>query len=370
MGCRIYGNLPLLLLALSMLLASCGNGQFIDQIEIVQTAGYDKDDRKVLTSVLIGDYMEKEKTKVKLLTATSTNSYDMMPLLNFKTNKPIEYGQMRMMVFGKDYAKQNMGSILNFLAKDVSISGNLQLAVANERASELLAATIPTHDPLFIMNMIIQNAEKANLPHSDLQTILFHFYDEGRDVFLPFISLDNKKNAQTEGIVLFNDRKGVKFIQQKGNMDALWLKMLIENGKNGSLELPLENSNHEHESVAFLRVITSKASFKNKTTMNGSQYTYSVKVNITAKVVLKGIPERYAGSDLAPLQTKLEKYLSEQLEQFIRSCCEEGIDPVGFGSFFRSKIRGWNASEFYAAYPSMKSTVSAKVKIIKSGIQK
>ncbi|MCM3626538.1 hypothetical protein M3194_04045 [Paenibacillus glycanilyticus] len=342
----------------------------IDQIELVQTAGYDMDDQKVLTSILIGDYSEKEKTRVKLLTTTSNNSYDMIPLLNFKTNNPIEYGQMRMMVFGEDYAQRNIGPILKFLGQDVSISGNLQLAVANNKAAELLAATIPAHDPLFLMDMILQNSDKANLPHSDLQSILYNFYDEGRDVFLPHLSLDKDKNALSDGIVLFKDGSGGKLVQHKGNKEALWLKMLLENGKNGTLELPMEDVNNKREPFAFMQIVTSKASFKNKTTMIGTQPSYAVDVKLTAKVVLKGIPDQNSGADGTLLQTKLEKYISDELEQFIRFCCKAGIDPVGFGSFFRGKVRGWSASEFYAAYPSMKSNVTANVQILKSGTQK
>lgn|GEM_PF-2452664 len=370
MGCRINGGLPLLLLALGILLASCSNEEVIDQIELVQTAGYDLDNDNVLTSILIGDYSVKEKTSMKLLKTTSSNSYDMIPLHNFKANHPIEYGQMRMVVFGKDYAHQNIGPILKFLSKDVSISGNLQLAVADHTANDLLAATIPTHDPLFLMEMLIQNSKKANLPHTDLQTILFNFYDEGRDVFLPHIAIDQEKNAQLDGIVLFKDGKNGKLIQQKGNTDSLWLKMLIENGKNGTFTLPLDDSKKDRESSAFVQIATSKASFKNKSTTIASQVSYAVDINITAKAVIKGMPDRYADLDSSQLQMKLEKYLSDEVEQFIQSCRHADIDPVGFGSFFRSKIRGWTAPAFYAAYPDMKSHVTTKIKLVQYGSQK
>lgn len=155
----------------------------------------------------------------------------MIPLLNLKSYNPIKYGQMRMMLFGADYATHNIGPILKFLAQDVSISGNLNLGVSKNKASELLTASIPSHDPLFLMKMINQNSDTANLPHTDLQTTLYNFFDEGRDTYLPLLSWDADKKPQIDGIVLFKDDKDGKLISQKGNEDALWLKMLVENSK-------------------------------------------------------------------------------------------------------------------------------------------
>ncbi|MFC5451479.1 Ger(x)C family spore germination protein [Paenibacillus aestuarii] len=360
-------NSSLLFLVMSILLASCSNRQVINQIELVQTAGFDLDNKEVLSSALIGEYNEKEKTSVKLLKATSNNSYDMIQLLNLKSNYPIKYGQMRMMLFGEAYATHNIGPLLKYLAQDVSISGNLNLAVSKNKASELLAATIPTHDPLFLMKMIIQNSDTANLPHTDLQTTLFNFFDEGRDMYLPLLSWDANKKTLVEGIVLFKDDKDGKLILQKGNEEALWLKMLVENSKNGTFMYPLDDANNENENFALVQIMESKTNFTSKPVQADPRRIYALDININAKLQIKGgLPH----TENNPLQNKLETYISGKMEHFIQSCLSANIDPVGFGSFFRSKIRGWNASEFYEVYPSMKTNVITKVQIVKAGIKK
>ncbi|SDO88877.1 germination protein, Ger(x)C family [Paenibacillus sp. yr247] len=367
MGFRKKWSCYLFFFAMSMLLTSCNNSQVINQIELVQTAGFDLDNQTVLSSALIGEYKEKEKTNVKLLKTISNNSYNMIPLLNLKSNNPIKYGQMRMMLFGADYATHNIGPILKFLAQDVSISGNLNLAVSKNKASELLAATIPAHDPLFLMKMINQNSDTANLPYTDLQTTLYNFFDEGRDTYLPLFSWDADKKPQIDGIVLFKDDKDGKLISQKSNEDALWLKMLVENSKNGNFMFPLEDAKNDNEKYAFVQIIESKTNFTPIPTKAVSQQLYGLDININVKLQIKGTLPITENNQL---QTMLETYISKELEHFIQSCLSANIDPVGFGSFLRSKTRGWNASEFYEVYPSMKTNVITKVQIVKAGIQK
>ncbi|MZQ83323.1 Ger(x)C family spore germination protein [Paenibacillus sp. 5J-6] len=357
----------LLYLALSFLLASCSDGQVINQIELVQTAGFDLDNQKVLTSALIGEYKEKEKTNIKLLRATSDNSYNMIQLLNLKSYYPIKYGQMRMMLFGENYATHNIGPILKYLSQDVSISGNLNLAVSRNKASELLSATISAHDPLFLMKMITQNSDTANLPHTDLQTTLYNFFDEGRDTYLPLLSWDANKKPQVDGIALFKDGKNGKLISQHGNQDALWLKMLVENSKNGTFMFPLENAKSENEKFALVQVMESKTNFISKPANAVSQRLHVLEIHINTKLQVKGT---LLDTENNQLQAKLETYISEEIKHFIQPCLSANVDPVGFGSFFRSKTRGWNASEFYEAYPSMKTNVTTKVQLVKAGIQK
>lgn len=92
----------------AMALTSCvlavgctSNQQIINKIQLVQTAGYDKVGNRSLCSVITSSYTEKGKVNAQVLLTESDSSFDMIPRLNTKTSKTIQYGQMGMVIFSK-----------------------------------------------------------------------------------------------------------------------------------------------------------------------------------------------------------------------------------------------------------------------------
>jgi Ger(x)C family germination protein len=302
---------------------------------------------------------------VQILETVSESSYDMIPRLQTKSNKTIQYGQMRMVLFGSDYAKKGIGPILGSFSRDSKITSRLQMGVTDKEASEMLAATIKSHDSLFLMNMIEKNTESGNLPRLNFHTILYSYYGAGRDFFLPYF-VTERDLIKLDGIALFKEDKWVATV---GIREVFIVKMLTENSRNGSFMIPLRGSDSEQYDYVLMRSISSKASYR----VISSDSTPAVSISIKIKASVKDIPDSVrlkSRQDLSLLEHKLEEKLRKETEDFISLCHSKKVDPLGFGDLFRSKSRSWNEEQFQAAYSMMKVTIKFDLDIIQTGIGK
>ncbi|MFC3799524.1 Ger(x)C family spore germination protein [Cohnella sp. GCM10012308] len=350
------------LFTMTLVLGGCCSSQIVDRISLVQTVGYDRQEGKILTSLLVGEYTEEDKTKVKLLEAESNNSFDMVPLLNKETNKPIEYGQMRLMMFGRSYAEQGIANVLKILSRDVKIQNRCLLAVSDTTAREAMAATADSDDTLFLMNMIAQNTRTAELPGKNLQEVMYGYYGEGRDFFLPYITMDSRHKPQAGGVALF---KGDRIVAVAKGAETLYLKLLSEKTRAGMLLVPLEQKGGADQYL-LLRILNSRPSWTLRT--NGS--VPSFKIALHMKVGIKSIAETIRledDSQAAKLEQTIERFIETGMSDFIEKCQKLGIDPAGFGDYVRTHRRSWDSEAFYAAYPTMKAEVRVNAKLMQSG---
>lgn len=347
---------------LTLALCGCGSSQIVDRISLVQTAGYDRQDGKIVTSMLIGEYTEQDKTKVKLLETDSYNSYDMVPLLNRQTNKPIEYGQMKLMLFGKAYAEHGISHVLRMLSRDVKVQNRCLLAVADTSARETMAATADSDDTLFLTNMIEQNSRTAELPGKNLQEVMYGYYGEGRDFYLPYITMNSHRRPQAGGIALFKEDRMVAVA--KGT-EMLYLKLLSEKTRAGMLLVPLE-AKEGSDQYLLLRILNSRPSWTLRT--DGPAPSFRIALHMT--VGIKSISDSIKIEDVsqaAHMERTIERFIQNGLSEFIAKCQKLRIDPAGFGDYARTHRRHWDGDAFYAAYPTMKTEVRVRAKLMQSG---
>ncbi|NBD26889.1 Ger(x)C family spore germination protein [Paenibacillus glycinis] len=344
-------------------LSACSNQQIINKINLAQTGSYDLAGDRVKTAVVIGEYFKKGETKIVLLDTESRTAFDMIPKLHAKSHKTVQYGQLRMIMFGRSFAGQGIGSILENFFRDSKVSSKLQLAVAEGEASKLLAATLRSNDPLYAMNLIEDNMRYGNLPHRAFQDTLFDYFGEGRDFYLPSLALD-RGELNIGGIALF---KGEAYRDRIGINEAFILKLLVENARDGSYTMPVPNARPEEALV--IRCISSKTRMR----LLRKAPVPAVELGVKLNVVLKDIPRSLrvaTDRDLARLESGLEQELKGSITAFIARCVKLDVDPVGFGDFVRSRTRGWKEKPFYAAYPSLRTDVKVDLRITQAGVGK
>ncbi|AZN39753.1 Ger(x)C family spore germination protein [Paenibacillus albus] len=357
------GCMGMILVLSCFLISSCGVRRIVDQITMAQSLGYDLDGKRVRSTLLFGDYSEKEKTNIKILSAESISSMDTFQLLNTKSKHSIHAGQMGLVIFGKEYAKQGIGSVMTRLFKEPYISSQLQLAVAGTNAAELLSSTVKTHDTSFIMNMIEQSEQWGNLPKVNLQTSLYNYYGAGRDLFLPYFIMEGG-TVKIDGIALFKDDK---FVTNVDIRDAFVLKLLTENARNGSILMPLKKSGSLPDDYILMKSITSKRTFQ----LVSREPSPAILIKIKMKVSVRDKPEYLrleSKEELSAFEQKLTAYLVKKSEAFISLCKSKQIDPIGLGDFVRSKSRRWNERDFQSSYPSLKTVIRIDLTIVQTSL--
>ncbi|MDQ1913688.1 Ger(x)C family spore germination protein [Paenibacillus sp. GD4] len=364
-GAMFYRVIRLLLIVfLSIGLTACTPNNIVNKIELIQTIGFDTSRTGVKSTVLVSRYMEKGQPDLQLLDTESNSIYDTVPRLNTKTPQPIEYGQLRMVLFGKHFSENGVSNELESLIRDPKISSRLQLAVADRDASELMEIIRKSKKPYFLSDMIEQNMKSGNVPSSNLHTSLFNFYGEGRDMFLPRVTVE-RGNVKIDGLVLFRNDKKAAEIDIK---DTFLLKMLIEDSKGGSYMVPLESILADSKPNEFILVnsIHSKAKYS----INSTNLVPTVSIHLRMQVSVTDITSRIdlmSQETLLELEKNMGLFFQSKASALLSFCKKNHVDPIGLGDFIRSRSTQWNAEHYNEIYSELTTNVSVEVKIVNTG---
>ncbi|RCW49462.1 Ger(x)C family spore germination protein [Paenibacillus prosopidis] len=353
----------IILIVISCNLTACTNQKIVDDIKIIQTIGYDLEGNNVKSTVLYPSFEKKGETNVQLLDTKSNSYYDIMPRLNTKTNTPIEYGQLGMVLFGKSFSEKGIEAVIHSICRDAQVGSRVQLGVAEKEAAEILQMSMKFHVPYYIAGMINQNIDNGNLPEVNLQTFLFDFYGEGQDPFLPYMITERGK-IKIGGLVLFKHDKYKTNISIK---KAFILKMLIENSKNGSYLLPLKEPRNQNEDYILMNSVNSRTTYK----VNEIYPVPSIAISLKLEAQVKDVPDHIdllREEQLRKLEKEMEAHFVQEIQDFITLCKNNMVDPIGFGDLLRSKSKVWSEQSFESIYPKLKTSVSVHIEIIQTGV--
>ncbi|MFS0871999.1 Ger(x)C family spore germination protein [Paenibacillus xylanilyticus] len=355
-----------------LLLSSCQDTSIVNEISLVLTSAYDRKDNQIHNSVLIGEYTDKDKSDVELLEIDSTNSFDVMPRMNMQAKEPIEYGQLRMMVLGKAYANHGIGDILRVLSHNTRVSRRMQFAVAEGKALDIIKASIPAHDPLYLMKLIEQNSNFANLPHFNLHQTLFQYFSKGQDIYLPRLRLNDQGKVALDGLVVFKGEKAELLLSEE---EGLCLKLLTEDAKNGKFLAPInqlegaqKQASETTENSALIRILSS--SVKHGMASEPPATTLNTTIHINASVIKASRNDfLLSGKQMKELETEMKSHLESKINQLIRKCQKENVDPVAYGEYVRSRTHHWSHEKFYKDYGTMDIRAYVKLNLVQDGIQ-
>ncbi|WP_162463131.1 Ger(x)C family spore germination protein [Paenibacillus psychroresistens] len=348
-------------LVLCVCLTACGEQKIVNNIRLVHTIGYDMAGANIKGTVLMGDYKKQGEDDILLLDTVSNSEFDLMPRLNTKTEDPIEYGQLGVVLFGKKFSKRGVALIMKNLCGDPNISSRMHLAVADMDATELLEITRQSKNSYFLSDLIEQNVKKGNLPRNNLQISLFNFYGKGRDMYLPHLSQE-RGNVKIDGLALF--RKD-KYITKINIRDALLLKLLIENAKNGSFLVPLGESKDPQNDFILLKFLDTNVKFK----LEKREPTPSISLHLKMDTQIKYVPNKMSlqsNEEISIFEKRMAAYFEQEIQRLISFAKNNNVDPIGLGDFVRSKSEKWSSSDFQEKYSKLETHVDVEFKVIQS----
>ncbi|WP_197479909.1 Ger(x)C family spore germination protein [Paenibacillus swuensis] len=317
----------ILIVILWLTLTGCGSERIVNKIDLVHTIGYDQIGDNIKASILVGDYKEKETMSATMYVANARSELGLMPALNTKTMGALEYGQLDMLIFGKDYARTGVEAVMNNLCHDPKISTRMQLAVADREAYDLLKASQVSQNSFLLSSLLRQNMKEGNLPEHNFHIALYDYYGKGRDLFAPYLIMEQNQ-AKLDGLALFRRDKYITHISLN---QALLLKLLLQNARNGSYRLQLQlQENRKSETV--LQINSSKVSYK--FIKQKRSPLVSIQLDITAHIEdMPQASEDQQAQQFRELENKVRKQLTTDLEKFIALCKDKRVDPMGLSDY-------------------------------------
>lgn len=364
-----------IILFLPSLLIGCVETNILDRVGLVTLVGYDvgKEERMATTSA-VREVNPEFQSNVEVVTTENSTSKGNRVKTNRKLSKKVVVGQMRVVLFGEELAKDDIHRYIDAHLENPTVSNSLYMAVAEGEVAPLLEYEYQNIDDIgqHIFRLLEQNIEQENMISSTLHEVGRDLYSEGEDIFMPIIKKEEEL-VELSGIAIFKNGKMVSSIRPE---DTFYVKLIGGNYKSGTFETILTKEeipddlmkNKPDEIPIAFDALTSEKELKliNKNTPEFD-------LNITIKTRLTEIyPDVNIGDPktVKKLEEAISKNLSREISRVIAYCQSVESDIFAFGDKYRSSVRNSKLTKekWHELYKNMKVNVKVDLTILRSGV--
>lgn len=347
---------------LALALTGCSsNARIVDRIHIVTAMGFDKTDAGYGGTAFFSDFTDSGK--IQVLHGSAPQIKLLMDQIGRKSSKPVRIAKIRLLLFSKELAEEGLGPLIHTICKDPLLSNYMNVAIFEGSLHSLakrLAGKANGDLPYYLLEQLKVN---GGLPRSNLSTLMYDYYGEGRDISLPYIRLNRTGEVEAAGFgVLREDR-----LQLLLN-PAETLRFGILQGKpiRGNLAFRVRGGGSEGTAIFTLQY--------NKMSRRLAKQGDSLRVvyRLALHGLVKEYPERLDLRDadqMRALISQLRQQLREQMLELLDKLRNRRVDPLAVGDLARAHDRSWREAAFYEAeYPRIEFDVRVEVHLTKSGI--
>ncbi|PLS18731.1 hypothetical protein CVD28_06340 [Bacillus sp. M6-12] len=353
----------LLTFSLTFFLSGCGiHERIIDEVQIIEALGYDREEGKVKGIAIYPTFAEKGKVKLNTYKTVSDSYEDILPRMNAKSAYPIETGKLDFVLFGKEYATQGIEDVITNLARNPNTGSRMLLGIAKNTAEEILQSSNHVNLSFHLSKKINQNIENGNLPKMNLHLFLNNFHQEGRDQILPYFILEEDQ-IKIDGLALLKNGKYINHINLR---KSFILKTLIEGFQNGQYKTKI--THNKKEGFILLKNLDAKTTY----TVENSDGIPSIFIDLTIHAEIEKASSWFdleQDKDIVKLKGILNEHFKKEVQSLISLAQGYNVDPIGLGEKVRASSRNWDYQRFMDIYPEVKTTVNTNIYILNTGIE-
>ncbi|GAB6255628.1 Ger(x)C family spore germination protein [Peribacillus frigoritolerans] len=353
----------LITFSLTFFLSGCGiHERIIDEVQIIEALGYDREEGKVKGIALYPTFAEKDNIKLKIYKTVSDSNEDILPRMNAKSAYPIETGKLDFILFGKEYARQGIEDVITNFARNPRTASRMQLGIAENTAEDILQSSKHVNLSFHLSEKINQNIKSGNLPKMNLHMFLKNFHQEGRDQILPYLILEENQ-IKIDGLALLKNGKYINHINLR---QSLILKTLIDGSQNGQYKTKI--TQNKKEGFILLKNLDAKTTY----TVEKSEGIPSIFIDLTIHAEIEKASSWFdlkKEKDIVKLERNLNEHFKEEVQHLISLAQGYNVDPIGLGEKVRANTRNWDYQRFMDIYPEVKTTVHTNIDILNTGIE-
>ncbi|UHA73814.1 Ger(x)C family spore germination protein [Paenibacillus sp. 481] len=323
----------------------CAEQKIIDRLGVVNLIGYDRieqSDATIRTTIVAYQESQESKETTTITEATNNTSKGARNKINLKTATKNVIGQLRVVLYGEPLAKEGIITLTDTLQRDSEIGTDVFLAVAKGSAKQLLSENNKPKMNIgeFLFHMITKNERRGLVPSPTLNRFLNAYYRKGRDPVLPYLEHVKGEIMITKLALMKDDR----LVGTLGHEQGFFLKTLMDNHKFDSFEVKLEGNHlkpfYTSKSPNLFITLSNISSDVKLKLVDAKTPLFHIRVKIMGQMEeisqQMDLQEKEA---IHALEREASRSLKKQYEQLIKRLQELQVDPVGFGSEYRSSVR-------------------------------
>jgi spore germination protein len=352
-----------------IVLTGCAEQRIIDDLALINAVGYDvtKNEKNPLKLTVTFPIITKDgKYDRKTIMVEGKSSKEAREKVRLKTNLKLESGQIRVTLYGQELAKQGMLPYLQSLVRDPSIGTRAKLALAEDKASDVLMLQIKNEGQnATYLEQFLTKLNRENLrTNYNIYQFLRDYYDDGIDPILPVFKVE-KNNIVYNGIGLFHEDKLVEILKPS---EARYLFLFREEMKQGNFVEQIDVGEEEKASI----MLNYQLKQHHINIQSTSTNTKKASINIE----LIGDVLEYTGKEEISdpkIQKKIEMIISKKINQegkeLIIKLQKLQVDPLGINRYVRNKMsyKEWKALDKYQSYKDMDIKIEANIILNSSG---
>lgn len=196
----------------------------------------------------------------------------------------------------------------------------------------------------------------------DLQQVCTILFDEGMDLSLPVIRMDEQSGKpELAGTGLF---KGMEYTGEMLTVDEGRLLAMLKGEQGPILRMAYEIEVEGEKAPILLELISNKQKIK----INGEQVDIDLEIKVEVEEFARGAV--YKGEkQLHGWEDQLGKLVEEDIVQLIGKLQETGSDAIGIGRKVRAFHQDvWKKGNWNDTFANMEIDASVKLKIERTGI--
>ncbi|MFC7786459.1 Ger(x)C family spore germination protein [Rossellomorea sp. GCM10028870] len=345
-----------------LLLSGCSllPTNIVNEIGMIQGVGYDLADEGNILGTILYPIIKKNESHTEVRSALAQSSKEMRTSINNETQRRLVSGQLRFALYGKALAEIGINDFVDTLNRDPSIGSIVQIAIVDGSANELLNLNKYKNEniSIFLQELLDQNMESGELPHTNLQTFLFQLFQIGQDPYLPLIKNVNGKIKIT-GIAFFHYDKYITSIPME---EINIFKMLVtKNTSDG-----LQGYKFDNGDKVVLETLKSNPEYKVNIVHGKPEFIINIKMKTKLQEFSSSKRKRQSFNK-KKYQKEIEQQLEDRADKIITQLKEQNVDPLGLGAKYKEHYRKFNKEQWETYYPNVPVTVKAECEIQQTG---
>jgi spore germination protein KC len=354
------------ILALALIfamLASCGFRD-IDKRFFVVVIGIDKGETKAcrvsLKLAIPAPQIRPGDEKFEVVSKEADTVAQAIRLLKSDVDKEFDFGHAKMIVLGKEYAKDSLAEKLDIFFRRRDIQQSSFIAIGEPTAAEILQIhpkSERTPGNALLLSFGREGTDSSYIATAFLFDTFRRLKETGKDPFLPIIKAV-KDTFEINRVAVYN-KEIMKAILSR---DETRLFNELVRGRTR-----FEIRSDESDPPYTLAVQDFNSSYTISTPKNG-------KPTVNLDVKIRGIAEEASGElfnrDWNELERSAAELTAKRYKRLLEKLQEHGVDPIGLGLKFiatrHNAERDWE--EWQKIYPEVDFNVNVKVRLMGTGL--
>ena len=361
----------LLLLIFTTLIAGCWDAREVNNMVYPVAIGIDKKEgqegkrvEEYLYTYSLPVLSREAKERRTLHTLSTYSMQESLVSLQAQVHREVNLGQLNVIAFGEDLARDGIQENLTFFERTVQIRGDTLLIISeNQSAKELLNHEVPEIGVGTFLTSLFEFAPRQNfIPPITLNNFIIDTSEKVGNTIIPTVKISGKQ-LYLSGLAVFKkDRMVGKLNRIEGGV----LVLVRNQAVRGVISKPNFNGTTEDIS-ALLRGGTKITPF-----YKNGKFSFLVEINLTGDLG----QQPYLGKiiDSPELLAKIERQLATQVkggtEKLVEKLQKEmQTDVLGLGKAAAIKYhREFDPQKWEQQFPEADVKINVKLKLRTVGI--